>query len=155
MPRVLIEEKTAYVEDYIPIAATCSVETQPIPKSNDKSEENYDLGENQKRSKYAKRFVDPNDRLKMSTINKIKEIGSFNDQISTKTRYDIFGFPGRNITTTIMDLTPHVYESQVLPLLQTIKQINGGSRRRRRPSRKYKKSAKRVFRKKSRSTRRR
>ena len=31
----------------------------------------------------------------------------------------------------------------------------GGSRRRRRPSRKYKKSAKRVFRKKSRSTRRR
>jgi len=32
---------------------------------------------------------------------------------------------------------------------------NGGSRRRRRPSRKYKKSAKRVFRKKSRSTRRR
>ena len=32
---------------------------------------------------------------------------------------------------------------------------NGGSRRRRRPSRKYKKSAKRVFMKKSRSTRRR
>ena len=32
---------------------------------------------------------------------------------------------------------------------------SGGSRRRRRPSRKYKKSAKRVFRKKSRSTRRR
>ncbi|NBO71468.1 MAG: hypothetical protein EBU66_12750 [Bacteroidetes bacterium] len=32
---------------------------------------------------------------------------------------------------------------------------NGGSRRRRRPSRKYKKSSKRVFRKKSRSTRRR
>jgi hypothetical protein len=31
----------------------------------------------------------------------------------------------------------------------------GGSRRRRRPSRKYKKSSKRVFRKKSRSTRRR
>jgi len=33
--------------------------------------------------------------------------------------------------------------------------LNGGSRHRRRPSRKYKKSAKRVFRKKSRSTRRR
>lgn len=33
--------------------------------------------------------------------------------------------------------------------------VLGGSRRRRRPSRKYKKSAKRVFRKKSRSTRRR
>jgi len=32
---------------------------------------------------------------------------------------------------------------------------DGGSRRRRRPSRKYKKSAKRVFRKKSRSMRRR
>jgi hypothetical protein len=32
---------------------------------------------------------------------------------------------------------------------------SGGSRRRRRPSRKYKKSSKRVFRKKSRSTRRR
>jgi len=33
--------------------------------------------------------------------------------------------------------------------------VPGGSRRRRRPSRKYKKSAKRVFRKKSRSTKRR
>ena len=33
--------------------------------------------------------------------------------------------------------------------------INAGSRRRRRPSRKFKKSSKRVFRKKSRSTRRR
>ena len=33
--------------------------------------------------------------------------------------------------------------------------VRSGSRRRRRPSRKYKKSAKRVFRKKSRSTRRR
>ena len=37
----------------------------------------------------------------------------------------------------------------------TKESLKGGSRRRRRPSRKYKKSAKRVFRKKSRSTRRR
>jgi|LauGreDrversion4_2_1035121.scaffolds.fasta_scaffold14623_4 hypothetical protein len=53
------------------------------------------------------------------------------------------------------DLTPEIYDDQVLPLLQQIKNISGGSRRARRPSRKYKKSAKRVFRKKSRSTRRR
>ncbi len=39
--------------------------------------------------------------------------------------------------------------------LNTVRNQVGGSRRRRRPSRKYKKSAKRVFRKKSRSTRRR
>ena len=37
----------------------------------------------------------------------------------------------------------------------TSRSPKGGSRRARRPSRKYKKSAKRVFRKKSRSTRRR
>ena len=36
-----------------------------------------------------------------------------------------------------------------------VNEMGAGSRRRRRPSRKYKKSAKRVFRKKSRSTRRR
>ena len=39
--------------------------------------------------------------------------------------------------------------------LNSVLGIPGGSRRARRPSRKYKKSAKRVFRKKSRSTRRR
>lgn len=47
--------------------------------------------------------------------------------------------------------------SNFIEVLTSIKKTNlkGGSRRRRRPSRKYKKSAKRVFRKKSRSTRRR
>ncbi len=48
--------------------------------------------------------------------------------------------------------------SEFIDFLTHIKNTNpspGGSRRRRRPSRKYKKSAKRVFRKKSRSTRRR
>jgi len=48
--------------------------------------------------------------------------------------------------------------SEFIEFLTHIKKTNpspGGSRRRRRPSRKYKKSAKRVFRKKSRSTRRR
>jgi hypothetical protein len=47
---------------------------------------------------------------------------------------------------------------EFIEVLTSIKKtnLNGGSRRRRRPSsRKYKKSAKRVFRKKSRSTRRR
>ena len=46
--------------------------------------------------------------------------------------------------------------SEFIEFLTSIKKknLNGGSRRRRRPSRKYKKS-KRVFRKKSRSTRRR
>jgi hypothetical protein len=46
--------------------------------------------------------------------------------------------------------TPQIYEYVKAQTSKT-----GGSRRRRRPSRKYKKSAKRVFRKKSRSTRRR
>ena len=64
-------------------------------------------------------------------------------------------------TTNRKDLPPleeNMKHSQVLKYLTDNPGYippNGGSRRRRRPSRKYKKSAKRVFRKKSRSTRRR
>ena len=46
-------------------------------------------------------------------------------------------------------------KDELIRVKNTREGVGGGSRRRRRPSRKYKKSAKRVFRKKSRSTRRR
>ena len=62
----------------------------------------------------------------------------------------------REVTTA--DMTEDNYKKHLKPLLDSFDKVagvNGGSRRRRRPSRKYKKSAKRVFRKKSRSTRRR
>lgn len=58
----------------------------------------------------------------------------------------------------IDDITvPEQFITVLTSIKKQIRQISSsaGSRRRRRPSRKYKKSAKRVFRKKSRSTRRR
>jgi hypothetical protein len=60
------------------------------------------------------------------------------------------------------EVVPEAFRSFLVDLKTTyhrekddLSNMNAGSRRRRRPSRKYKKSAKRVFRKKSRSTRRR
>ncbi len=158
MPKIVVEKFTDfYNEDDELIKGSCSVETQPLKtgdKDKDKTEDKYDMG--YYRSKYSKRNVDPNDTTKMKLIANIISIGKLNDQnFSFSEKKNVLGQSGRNETTWMMNLTPEVYDNQVLPLLQSIKQIGGGSRRARRPSRKYKKSAKRVFRKKSRSTRRR
>ena len=86
----------------------------------------------------------------MTLLNKIKNvIGTYGTNLKDS--------ENREVTTA--DLTMDNYKTHLKPLLDSFDKgyllVDGGSRRARRPSRKYKKSAKRVFRKKSRSTRRR
>lgn len=94
-----------------------------------------------------------NQDLHLKLINKIKEVIK---TYGTNLKDSV----DRLVTTAY--LTKDNYETHLKPLLDSFDKgylldglEEGGSRRRRRPSRKYKKSAKRVFRKKSRSTRRR
>jgi hypothetical protein len=153
MPRVIIEQNTSYYDGPSHYNASCIVRTEPIKISGryQKDEDKYETESNLS--------VNPLENSQMDLVNKINHIGMNNDlKFITKTDKKLNGITGKNRTTHIMDLKPDVYDKEVLPLLQTIQNLQqtaGGSRRRRRPSRKYKKSAKRVFRKKSRSTRRR
>jgi len=94
-------------------------------------------------------------REHLTLLNEIKKvIGTYGTNLKDS--------ENREVTTA--DMTEDNYKKHLKPLLESFDKgylvagvagVNGGSRRRRRPSRKYKKSAKRVFRKKSRSTRRR
>ena len=68
---------------------------------------------------------------------------------------DILNKKGEQQQDKTYKLTSEVYDNELFKLIENMPVSAGGSRRARRPSRKYKKSAKRVFRKKSRSTRRR
>ncbi len=80
-------------------------------------------------------------------INLIKHLNSINAY------YPKFTWNTMHDTFSKVNITPEKYQ-ELITTFPYIKTVLGGSRRRR-PSRKYKKSAKRVFRKKSRSTRRR
>jgi hypothetical protein len=88
--------------------------------------------------KYFENITDPNvaDTILSTLTSEEKE--TINKELS------------KFVTDTSEGNTSQIYEYVLTKTTKT-----GGSRRRRRPSRKYKKSAKRVFRKKSRSTRRR
>jgi hypothetical protein len=88
--------------------------------------------------KYFENITDPNVADTILSKLKSEEKGTINKELSEFMSYASEGN------------TPQIYEYVLTKTSKT-----GGSRRRRRPSRKYKKSAKRVFRKKSRSTRRR
>ena len=82
----------------------------------------------------------------------------FADQTAINKRLIIKWFEDPNSINDGLDIEGMniILKDELIRVKNTREGVGGGSRRaRRRPSRKYKKSAKRVFRKKSRSTRRR
>jgi len=90
-----------------------------------------------------------NNKVNIPTVKKIY-YKLTNNELKDPGRFDKESIEYSNLTTSNKDV-----ENEVINLIRQFgKKTKGGSRRRR-PSRKYKKSAKRVFRKKSRSTRRR